>query len=217
MIKSQIIKKTADYLKKSFSNEATGHDWWHIKRVWQMARQIGKMEQADMFVVEMAALLHDLGDYKAEPDRKDRQEEKIGAWLDKMKVCDPDRRLILHIILHMSYSKNLFEHHDLSLEGQIVQDADRLDAMGAIGIVRTFVYASAHHISPYIPGVKPRVFRSIKHYKHHEVSAINHFYEKLLLLKKCMNTKAAKKLAAARHEYMEKFLREFFKEWKGKL
>ncbi len=213
--KPQIIKKTAVYIKHTFGGEASGHDWWHIYRVWQTARKIAKSERADGFVVELAALLHDLGDYKLEPDRKDRQAEKTGAWLKKAGVSRTDTDHVLHIVTHMSFSKNVMNTQKLSLEGRIVQDADRLDAIGAIGVMRTFVYAGANDILPYVPGIKPRTFKTESAFRIHEASAVNHFYEKLLLLKNKMNTKTARKMAIRRHKYMEHFLKEFYSEWEG--
>jgi len=215
MNKQLLIKKTEQFIKKEFSLEGSGHDWWHIFRVWQIAKRIAKTEKADLFVVEMAALLHDLGDYKLEPDRKDRQAEKVGKWLTQMKVKIQDTDHILHIITHMSYSKNVVSQQELSLEGKVVQDADRLDAIGAIGIARNFVYDGYHGIQMYIPDLKPNTFKSNDDYKQREGVGINHFYEKLLLLKDKMNTKTAKKLASQRHKYMEKFLEEFYAEWEG--
>ncbi len=215
MTKRQIIKQTEDFIKKEFSGDRSGHDWWHIWRVWQLAKRIGKAEHADMFVVEMAALLHDLGDYKLEPDRVDRLEEKAGAWLNRMRVAPGDRERILHIVARMSFSKNVIQAQKISLEGKVVQDADRLDAIGAMGVVRCFTYAGAHGIPPYIPGAKPRKISSVEQFRQHEAAAIHHFHEKLLLIKDRLNTKTAKQLARNRHAYMEKFLEEFFSEWEG--
>lgn len=216
MTKSEILIKTRVHVQKMFKDDSTGHDWYHLERVWKLATWIAREEKADIFVVQMAALLHDLGDYKLEPDRKDRQAEKVGAWLRKVRTPPADTERILDIITRMSFSKNLFEKQELSLEGKIVQDADRIDAMGAIGIMRTFVYAGAHKIPPYVPGVKPRTHTTLKGYKTHEDSSLNHFYEKLLLLKDQMNTKAAKKIASHRHVVMLKFLDEFLGEWDGR-
>jgi len=216
MTKRQIIKKTAEYIKREFSDETSGHDWWHIFRVWQLVKKIGKAERADMFVVEMAALLHDLGDYKLEPDRKDRQEEKVCSWLMKMGVAEKDKAHIVYVVTHISFSKNVVSTQELSLEGKVVQDADRLDAIGAIGITRAMVYTGFRNAPFYVPGTKSRTFRSAKDYQVRHTVGIQHFYEKLLLLKDKMNTKSAKKMAARRHRFMENYLSEFFAEWEGK-
>jgi len=216
MTKRQIIKKTAEYIKRGFSGETSGHDWWHILRAWQLAKKIGKAERADMFVVEMAVLLHDLGDYKLEPDRKDRQEEKICAWLGRMGVAEKDKAHIVYVVTHISFSKNVISTQELSLEGKVVQDADRLDAIGAIGITRAMVYTGFRNMPFYIPGAKPRTFRSAKDYQVRHTVGIQHFYEKLLLLKDKMNTKTAKKMAARRHRFMENYLSEFSRSGKGR-
>lgn len=216
MTKRDILNKTHDFIYKTFKHDKTGHDWYHLERVWKIATRIAREEKADLFIVQMAALLHDVGDYKLEPDRKDRQEEKVSAWLKKVVVPEKQAGKILHIVTHMSFSKNFLHKQELSIEGKIVQDADRIDAMGAIGIMRSFVYAGAHGIPPYIPGIAPRIHATIKSYKTHEASSLNHFYEKLLVLKNHMNTRTAKKMAIERHNVMLKYLDNFLKEWDGK-
>ncbi|MCL5666340.1 MAG: HD domain-containing protein [Patescibacteria group bacterium] len=216
MTKLQKIKQTAEYIRKLSINENSGHDWWHIYRTWQLAKQIGKAEKADMFVAEMAVLLHDLGDYKLEPNHKDRTAEKVKKWLDKMDVFGSDKEKILHIVTHMSYNKNVLKTQELSLEGKIAQDADRLDAIGAMGIARCFIYTGANGAVMYDPGMKPRSFKSSEDYQQRHSIGVQHFYEKLLLLKDLMNTKTAKKIALRRHKFMEQYLKQFFAEWVGK-
>jgi uncharacterized protein len=181
MEKQEIINKTAKFIKNKFTDDSSGHDWWHIYRCWQTASNIAKKEKADRFIVAMAVLLHDLGDYKLEPDKKGRQKEKIGAWLKKMKVSSADSTHILHIITHMSFSKNIFRKQSLSIEGKIVQDADRLDAIGAMGIMRVFLFVGSHNIPGYDPERKITSYKNVRQYQKHAASAINHFYEKLLL------------------------------------
>lgn len=215
MRKEQVIKETYEYIKKIFSSDVSGHDFWHIYRVWNTAKHIAKTEKVDSFVVQMAALLHDLGDYKLEKDHKDRQKEKVSAYLGKIGVLKKDKENILDIVLNMSFSKNVTRRQKLSKEGKIVQDADRLDAMGAIGIARAFVYAGVKGVPMYNPNEKIKFFKSSMHYRRSSGSGVGHFYEKLLKLKKYINTRAGKKMAENRHKFMQDYLKHFFIEWKG--
>lgn len=211
----RIIKQTYIYIRNLFLHEASGHDWWHIYRTLELARRIGKIERANMFIVEMAVLLHDLGDYKLERDYKDRQREKVEIWLKRMRVLNSDQEKILNIVENISFNKNIKSRRKLSLEGKVAQDADRLDAMGAIGIARTFVYTGAKGKPMYNPHLKIKFYKSTKDYQQRHSTGIQHFYEKLLLLKDCINTRTAMKMAVCRHKFIEQYLKEFFMEWKG--
>jgi len=214
MNKKAIIEKTKNYVKRSMRNEEPGHDWWHTYRVLKMAKRIAREEKADMFIVELVALLHDIADWKfhgisAGP-------KKIREWLGSLGV---DKENIDHVIeiVQESYFKGSGVPDKMrTIEGKVVQDADRLDAVGAIGIARVFTYAGYKKNLIFIPEIKPRKNMKFSEYKKGDVTAINHFYEKLLLLKDRMNTKTGKKLAERRHRFMERYLKQFFKEWNGK-
>jgi uncharacterized protein len=213
----KIIKKTEKFVKDKLYGEGTGHDWWHTLRVWQMAKKIGKEEKADLFIVELASLLHDIADWKFQDG-----DDSVGAmiakeWLEKFNV---DSRTISHIcdiIIGVSFKGARVKDNLDSIEGKVVQDADRLDAMGAIGISRCFAYGGSKKRQIYDPNIKPKMHKSFEEYKKSESSSINHFREKLFLLKDRMNTKTGKKIAKKRHKFMERYLDIFFKEWDGKL
>lgn len=210
------IKKTVDFVKDRLKNETTGHDWWHIFRVWKNAVYIGKKEKADLLVVELAALLHDIADWKFH-----NGDTKVGPkiakeWLEKMRVSEEIINQVCHIIEHISFKGAKVKSRIKTLEGQVVQDADRLDALGAIGIARAFAYGGAKGRLIYEPEVKPELHKTFRAYRNSRGTTINHFYEKLLLLKDLMNTSTGKKLAATRHHLMTEFLKEFYKEWGGK-
>ena len=216
MNNEKLIKKTSEYVRHVMEGESSGHDWWHAYRVWQMARRIGKKEKADMFVVELGALLHDIADYKLHGGDTEIGPKKAEEWLRSQGV---DQKIIDHIkdiIRDASFKGANVKSEMTTLEGKIVQDADRLDAIGAIGIARTFAYGGHKGASIHNPEVKPIMYNSFEEYKSNTPPTINHFYEKLLLLKGLMNTKTAKKIAEGRHKYMKNYLSQFYKEWEGK-
>ena len=205
MNKKQIINQTVQHIKAKLVGEGSGHDWWHIYRVWKNAIHIAKHEKADLFVVELAALLHDIADWKFN-DGNDNVGPKLAKeWLKKLSV---DENIISHvcqIIKDASFKGSGVVTKMKTIEGMIVQDADRLDAIGAIGIGRTFAYGGAKGREMYNPEIKPEKHESFEQYKNNQSTTINHFYEKLLLLKDLMNTTTAKKIAKKRHKVMEKF------------
>ena len=215
MDKEQIISQTVEYIKAKMIGESSGHDWWHVYRVWKNAVNIGREEQVDLFVVELAALLHDIADWKFH-DGDDSVGPKLAReWLEKLAV---DANIINHvceIIKDLSFKGAGVATSIQTLEGMVVQDADRLDAMGAIGVARTFAYGGSSGREMYNPDLRPEQHKSFEQYKNNKGTSINHFYEKLLLLKELMNTATAKKIAEQRHQFMEEFLDEFFKEWEG--
>lgn len=216
MTKAQTIQLIARDIKKQFLKDGSGHDWSHIERVWTMARNIARKEKnANVFLAEVIALTHELGDYKLEPDLVDRQEEKVRKFLQKHFIDTKDIEYVVHAVCNLSFSKNVEGKKELSLEGKIAQDADRLEALGAIGISRVFAYAGSKGNPIYDPSIKPKLKHTKKSYMHEKNTAINHFYEKLLLLKGRMNTKTGKRIAAARHRFLEQYLKEFYAEWKG--
>lgn len=209
------IQKTADYVQGKFSGEGTGHDWGHIERVWKSARRIGRAEKADMFVVEMAALLHELDDIKINP--KNTKEEPIlaRAWLKKSGVNTAAAEHILYIISTMSFRKNE-SAAGKNLEWKVVQDADRLEALGAIGIIRAITYGAIRNRPLYDPKIKPAKKLIYRIYVKRLGTTINHLYEKALVLKDKMNTRAARRLAVSRHKFVLKFLGQFYAEWDGR-
>ncbi len=211
MTDKQIIEATRNYVKNSLVNAEPGHDWFHIERVCRLAKFINKKEKADMFIVEMAALLHDISDYKFSESGEDIK--NIMDLLDDLDVDKKRKNMILEIIHHISFKGSGEKNKMKSPEGRIVQDADRLDALGAVGIARVFSFAG-HKKNPYFdPSVRPQKNMKFKEYKKMKSPAINHFYEKLLLLKYQMNTKTARKIAEKRHKFMLAYLSKFLKEW----
>jgi|JFJP01.1.fsa_nt_gi uncharacterized protein len=211
---NEIIQKTADFIKQEFSDDTSGHDWWHIHRVWKNAISICEREQADLYIVELAALLHDLDDWKFN-ESEDETPLRAKAW---MEACDVDPQVnqaVCQIIMNVSYKGAQVENKMKSLEGFIVQDADRLDAIGAVGIGRAFAYGGYKNRPLYDPDVENNMHASFEQYKNSKSATINHFYEKLLLLKDMMNTATARKIAEGRHQVMLRFLDQFMMEWDG--
>ncbi|TCZ79870.1 HD domain-containing protein [Paenibacillus albiflavus] len=208
---TEIIQLAELFVKEELGKDSSGHDFWHIQRVRQMAVRIAAEEGADLFVCELAALLHDIPDEKLN-DSKEAGLNKLNSWLDEYVADHGVKEQILSIITNMSYSGGHKPAMD-SLEGRVVQDADRLDAIGAIGIARTFAYGGAKGRLMYDPEHPPEEFMTEEQYRKSNGSSINHFYEKLLKLKDLMNTKYAKQIATSRHEYMEGFLTQFYQEW----
>jgi len=215
MNREQIIQQTVDYIRREFSDDSSGHDWWHIYRVWKNAIAICKIEKADSFIVQMAALLHDLDDWKFSATG-DETPLRARAWLDSCSVDLATAEAICRIIMHISYKGAGVKNKMDSLEGFIVQDADRLDAIGAIGIGRAFAYGGYKGRLMYDPDSLPQMHASFEEYKNSRSATINHFYEKLLLLKDMMNTATAKRIAEERHKVMEDFLSQFMLEWEGR-
>jgi uncharacterized protein len=209
-----IIQKTADHVKQKLSGEGTGHDWFHVYRVWKNSVHIGKIEGADMFVVEMAALLHDLDDFKITGEHTD-EKKRAKTWMELQGVESGTQERVLQVIRNMSFTDNIEQRRELSKEGKVVQDADRLDAIGAIGIARCFAYGGKRGRVLYDPDLKLQEYTSAEQYIKGSRATINHFYEKLLLLKDLMNTEAGKSMAENRHAFMEKYLEAFYKEWEG--
>lgn len=216
MNKTLLVQQIKDYVKKRMSNEATGHDWFHVQRVYKTSLLIAKQEpNVDLFIIKAAALLHDIPDDKV--DISGRPEEVIlKECLDMFEMDSSDKEKITQIILNLSYRKNLTKKRVLSKEGQIVQDADRLEALGAIGIGRAFAYGGKKNRQMYHPEMKPQTFTTITAYRNTNGTTINHFYEKLFKLKGQLNTKTAKAIATKRERFMKEFLKEFYAEWNGK-
>ncbi len=206
----QMVTETENYVKSIFANEGSGHDWWHIHRVRNLALKIAEIEGGTRFIIEMAALLHDVDDWKINDDM---QTSKVKTWLEKMNVGGTEAEQILEIIDQVSFKGAGVETVATSTEAKIVQDADRLDAIGAIGIARTFAYGGSKGRPIYLPEIKPEQHDDFESYKKTTAPTINHFYEKLLLLRNRLNTKTAIGIAENRHIFMEQFLEQFYREW----
>jgi len=216
MTQQEVISKTIGYVEKELQGESSGHDWWHILRVRNNAMKIAAGEKgADLFVVELAALLHDIADWKFHGGDEKASSHTAQEWLKSRSVDNKIIAKVCKAIDEVSFKGAGVKTVPSTLEGKIVQDADRLDAIGAIGIARAFAYGGKMGRGIYDPVIKPELHKSFEAYKSNKGPTINHFYEKLLLLKDLMNTDTAKKLAEERHNYMIKFLERFYKEWEG--
>lgn len=216
MKEREIISITAAYVKKELQGAEGGHDWWHIERVWNNAKLISQSEPVNIFIVELAALLHDIADAKFHNGDENTGPEKAKRFLEKLTV---EKEIITHvenIIRNISFKGGNFAPDFNSPELAVVQDADRLDALGAIGIARAFNYGGFKNREIYNPTVLPDMKMTRDVYKKSTAPTINHFYEKLLLLKERMNTATGRKLAEDRHRFMEIFLEQFYLEWNGK-
>ena len=208
-----ILQRTRDFVREQLEKDSSGHDWWHIYRVTELAKTIAQEEGAHIFICEMAALLHDIPDDKLNKNPEDAL-LKVVTWLKDMNVDEETTQHIIEIITTISF-KGGNRPPVRTLEAQVVQDADRLDALGAIGIARTFAYAGAKGSLMYDPNLAARTEMTYEEYRTGTSTAINHFYEKLLKLKDYMNTEFGRQLAEERHQYMESFLKQFYAEWNG--
>ena len=214
MKQQEQLKAMEQYAKRVLSADTTGHDWSHIERVVNTTKTIAKAEEADLFICEAAALLHDVIDDKIVKDPIVALKE-LKKFLISIEVTPEQVEAIVSIITKMSF-KNHQEKQELSLEGKVVQDADRLDAIGAIGIARVMCYSGSTGRPIHKPEMKPRENLTPEEYRNGESTAIMHFYEKLLKLKDMMNTKYGNELAKGRHEFLETYLEQFYAEWDGK-
>ncbi len=213
MSKEKIIEATIEFVKDRLKNAEGGHDWWHIYRVWKTAKQIAKSERVDNFIMELGALLHDIADSKFNDG-----DETIGPKIanDFLELQRLDKKVIVHvneIIKNISFKGGKEIQKFKSAELDVIQDADRLDALGAIGIARTFNYGGFKNREIYNPEIPPNLTMTKEEYKNSTAPTINHFYEKLLLLKDRMNTETGKRMAEERHKFMEEYLKQFYKEW----
>lgn len=213
MDKNEIVNKTVEFIKEKFYGEGSGHDYFHIYRVYRTALYIAERENgADKYIVSLAALLHDVDDWKF-TDTNETNTSNIEKFLRSVDADDDTIERVCAIIKKISFKGGVVDSTQTTIEGKIVQDADRLDAIGAIGIARTFAYGGSKNRMMYDPSIKPKTFKTLDEVKNEKNHTINHFYEKLLKLKDMMNTETGKKLAKERHEFMEEFLKEFYKEW----
>lgn len=211
---ANLIDNTVQFVRDTLKNAEGGHDWWHIHRVWTNAKLIAQTEKANLLIVELAALLHDIADSKFHNGDEEIGPLTAGNYLQSINV---DANVIVHvqqIIRHMSFKSSFDKPSFHSPELAIVQDADRLDAIGAIGIARAFTYGGFKGREIYNPEIEPNLNMSKEEYKNSPAPSINHFYEKLLLLKDKMNTATGRKLAQQRHQFMEAYLQQFYLECK---
>ena len=216
--KMNAIRQTADMVKDRLGGESSGHDWWHIERVRRSALRIGADEQkADMFVVEISALLHDISDWKFNGGDEEAGSREAVEWLKGLGVDVNTMERVSRVIGEVSFKGRGVTTVPSTIEGKIVQDADRLDAMGAIGIARAFAFGGRMGREMYDPDEKPQLHETFEQYKRNRGNTINHFHEKLLLLRDLMNTDTARRMSAERHDFMLEFLDRFSKEWEGKL
>ena len=209
---AKLIERAKNYVKEKFENEFSGHDYFHTLRVFNMATRIAKAEDANLEIVQFAALLHDVDDRKVSPKTHENQANARG-FLAANGIDDQTIELICQIIREISFGSN--DASPTTLEGQCVQDADRLDAIGAIGIGRAFAYGGNHNRHMYHPDIKPSLNMTKEEYRNSESTTINHFYEKLFKLTALMNTPTAFKIAQEREEYMKNFVSTFLDEWNG--
>ncbi|MBN2638529.1 MAG: HD domain-containing protein [Bacteroidales bacterium] len=211
-----IIDQTREFVKQQLSEAEGGHDWFHIYRVWKTAIKLAKEEQADLFIVNLGALLHDIADAKFHDGNEEIGPQKAEAFLKSLLVEQQVIDHIIHIIRFISFKNRNQNPGSESRELQVIRDADRIDAIGAIGIARAFNYGGYKGRALYDPSIKPNLNKKKEEYKAATEPTINHFYEKLLLLKDMMHTDSAKKMAQQRHQFMEQYLEQFYAEWEGK-
>ncbi len=212
----RIIDKAIGFVKKELSGAEGGHDWWHILRVYKLADTIARAENADRFVVQLGALLHDIADSKFHDGDEKIGPRKAKVFLESLQVEESIIRHVEQIVTNISFKGGNEKQSFRSAELDVIQDADRLDAIGAIGIARTFHYGGYKDREIFNPEIKPDLNMTKEQYKNSNAPTINHFYEKLLLLKDRMNTKTGKNMALQRHAFMERFLAEFYEEWEGR-
>ena len=217
MIPSELISKTILFVRNQLQNAEGGHDWFHIERVYKNAIAISENEKCNTMIVQLGALLHDIADSKFHNGDESIGPKIARTFLESEKVEAETINQVINIIENISFKGGNFEKKFNSIELEIVQDADRLDAIGAIGIARTFNYGGFKNRPLYNPAISPNLHMNKEEYKNSEAPTINHFYEKLLLLKDKMNTETGKKMAQQRHHFMETFLSQFYAEWDGEL
>lgn len=217
-MKNTIITTTINFVKEQLKNAEGGHDWFHIERVWKNAKLIASKEAgADLQIIELGALLHDIADSKFHNGDETVGPRVARKFLEKENVDEHIKDHVIKIIENISFKGGNVDQKFKSLELDIVQDADRLDALGAIGIARTFNYGGFKNRPLYDPAIEPDLNMDKETYKKSLSPTLNHFYEKLLLLKDLMNTKTGHELAQQRHDFMEQYLEQFYAEWNGKL
>ena len=211
----EIIQNTITFVKDELADAEGGHDWFHIERVYKNALLISKKEDVDVTVVSLGALLHDIADYKFHDGDETVGPSKARNFLQSQNLSEEKIEHVVNIIQNVSFKGGNIDQTFYSKELDVIQDADRLDAIGAIGIARTFNYGGFKNRKMYDPDIKPDLNMTPEEYKISNAPTINHFYEKLLLLKDLMNTETGRTIAEDRHLFMEKFLKQFYAEWNG--
>jgi len=211
----KLIADTIDFVKQQLHGAEGGHDWFHIERVWKSSLNIAQSENCDLTVVQLGALLHDIADSKFHDGDETIGPKTARSFLEQHNVDEETIAHVINIIENISFKGGNFERTFYSKELHVIQDADRLDAIGAIGIARAFNYGGFRNRALYDPAIQPNLKMSKEEYKNSTAPTINHFYEKLLVLKDKMNTETGKRLAEERHAYMEGFLTQFFSECEG--
>lgn len=209
----ELIRKTINLVKEKLEGTESGHDWFHIERVWKLSLKIHEKEGGDKLIIELAALLHDIADPKFHNGDETLASKIVRNFLTEQNLDPNNIEKVIFIIENMSFKNRNDAPENLPLELKIVQDADRLDAIGAIGIARTFNFGGYKNNLMYHPDIKPKLNQTKEEYKKSNGTTINHFYEKLLLLKDLLNTDTAKNIADHRHQFMLQFLEEFYNEW----
>lgn len=213
---AEVVNRVSEFVRQHHADEPTGHDWWHIYRVHKMAVRLAGEEGADTFVVELAALLHDIADWKfTRGDADAVLTETVTNLLTNLAVDELTITTVIKAIKEVSFKGAGVNTKPGTLEAMVVQDADRLDAIGAIGIARAFAYGGHKDRLIHDPAQQPTIHETFEQYKTSQGTTINHFFEKLLLLKDRLNTRCARELGEERHQLMEKFLSHFFEEWEG--
>ncbi len=210
---NKLIENTVEFVKEKLEGAEAGHDWFHIERVWKLSKKIAETENCQREVVELAALLHDIADPKFHNGDETIALKVSREFLESQQAPEEVIGQVLFIIKNISFKNRGDVPKDLPVELKIVQDADRIDAIGAIGVARTFNFGGFKNNLMYDPNVEPKLTMSKEEYKKSNGTTINHFYEKLLLLKDLMNTEKGKEIAGERHDFMLKFLDQFYKEW----
>lgn len=211
------IKYIADKVKAMFVGESTGHDWYHIERVRKLSVYIAQFENVNLDVIQLGALLHDISDHKFNGGDLMKGGETAQKIMETFGIDKETQHAVIHIVNNVSFKGAGVPNNMQSLEGKIVQDADRLEAIGAIGIARTFAFGGFVGQPIYDPNINPTLHDNFEAYSKERTHTINHFYEKLLLLKNGMHTQKGKEIAEERHLVMENFLKEFYKEWEVNL
>jgi len=214
MERNIIINETIHFVKEKLAGDSSGHDWWHIYRVWNIAKQIQKIEGGDIYIIELSALLHDVADWKFYESEKEGL-KIVQTFLVSQNLENNIINSVISIIENISFKGAGVKDRMTTVEGKIVQDADRLDAIGAVGIARTFAFGGKFGNEMHNPDSEIVMHNNFEQYKNSKGTTINHFHEKLLLLKNRMNTETAKRIAYSRHKYMEQFLNQFKNEWDG--
>lgn len=209
-----VIQRTRDHVRSALEGDGSGHDWWHVERVRKTALSLAREEGADLFITELGALLHDIADWKFYAD-VEAGPRAAREWLESLSVEPHIVDQVCEIVRDISFKGAGVNTGMRTLEGRVVQDADRFDALGAIGIARAFAYGGSKNRVMHEPDAVPVLHASFDAYKNSRGTTLNHFYEKLLLLKDRMNTPTGKRLAEERHVFMEEYLRRFYEEWEG--